>query len=433
MVYLLYDLMLYASALFLVPYYLLRGFRYGKTRRGIRERLGSYEQSFRQLSHGRKVIWVHAVSVGETRAAIPLLKSLRERYPDAFLILSNVTETGREIAAGVSEIDHYIFFPFDLRWIVRKAFNIIQPDIIVLVETEIWPNFVLEAKRRNIPLVLVNGRISDRSFPRYRMAGKLLEPILDSISVYCMQSEQDSRRIRHLGAAAGRVQVTGNVKFDMQSPQIDSADLDALKNEFKLPVNGRIWVAGSTHDGEETQLVDVYKKLSKVCPELLLVLVPRHPERCRQVQDELTKLEISSTLRSTVATMNSNLQPGEVLIVDTLGEMLKLYATADLVFVGGSLVNIGGHNVLEASLLNKPVLYGSYMQNFKEIARLVRAAHAGLQVKDADDLYRQMRLLLENPDEARRIGDNGYHLLESNRGATQRTIEEIERRISRYE
>ncbi|MCK4508076.1 MAG: 3-deoxy-D-manno-octulosonic acid transferase, partial [Desulfuromonadales bacterium] len=255
-------------------------------------------------------------------------------------------------------------------------------------------------------------------------------PILDSISVYCMQSEQDSRRIRHLGAAEGRVLVTGNVKFDMQPPQIDSTDLDTLKNEFRLPVNARIWVAGSTHDGEEAQLVDVYRKLSEVCPELFLVLVPRHPERCRQVQDEITKLEFSSTLRSTVATMNRSLQPGEVLIVDTLGEMLKLYATADLVFVGGSLVNIGGHNVLEASLLKKPVLYGSHMQNFKEIARLVRVAHAGLQVKDADDLYRQMRLLLENPDEARRIGDNGYHLLESNRGATQRTIEEIERRIS---
>ncbi len=430
MIYLLYDLLLYASSLFLVPYYLFRGFRYGKTRRGIRERLGNYEQSFRQLSNGRKVIWVHAVSVGETRAAIPLLKSVRERYPDAFLILSNVTETGREIAASVSVVDHYIFFPFDLRWVVRKALNLIQPSMIILVETEIWPNFVLEAKRQNIPLVLVNGRISDRSFPRYRMAGKLLEPILDSISVYCMQSEQDSRRIRHLGAAAGRVHVTGNVKFDMQPPQLDSTDLDTLKSEFKLPGSGRIWVAGSTHDGEEEQLVTVYLKLRKICPDLFLVLVPRHPERCRQVQEELTKLEISVTLRSTVATMDNNLQPGEVLIVDTLGEMLKLYAMADLVFVGGSLVNVGGHNVLEACLLKKPVLFGSYMQNFKEIARLVRVAHAGLQVKDADDLYRQMRILIENPGEALRIGENGYHLLESNRGATQRTIEEIGRRIS---
>ena len=185
MVYLLYDLILYASAIILVPYYLLRGLRYGKARRGIRERLGIYAQDFRHLLQGRKVFWVHAVSVGETRAAIPLLKALRKSYPDAQILLSNVTETGRKIAAGIHEVDHFIFFPFDLRWVVRKSLNIIRPDLIILVETEIWPNFVLEAKARDIPLILVNGRISDRSFPRYRMAGKLLPPILDTISDYC--------------------------------------------------------------------------------------------------------------------------------------------------------------------------------------------------------------------------------------------------------
>ncbi len=430
MVYLLYDLILYVSALFLVPYYLYRGLRYGKARHGIRERLGVYAQDFRQLLQGRKVIWVHAVSVGETRAAIPLLKSLRERYPDSFLILSNVTETGRKIATGVSEIDYYIFFPFDLRWVVRKALDIIRPSIIILVETEIWPNFVLEAKRKKIPLVVVNGRISDRSFPRYRMAGKLLEPVLDSISDFCMQSEQDSRRIRHLGATVGRVQVTGNLKFDMQPPQINSADLESIKGELRLPVNGCVWVAGSTHDGEESQLVDVYRQLQKICPDLFLVIVPRHPERCRQVCEELTKLGIVAVLRSTLATMSRGFQPGEVMVVDTLGEMLKLYALSDLVFVGGSLVPIGGHNVLEASLMKKPVLFGPYMQNFKEIARLLRAAHGGLQVKDSADLYRQMKLLLENPTEAERIGDNGRYLLQENQGATERTLTVLSRHIA---
>ena len=429
MVYLLYDLILYASAIILVPYYLLRGLRYGKARRGIRERLGLYAQDFRHLLQGRKVVWVHAVSVGETRAAIPLLKALRKSYPDVQLLLSNVTETGRKIATEIHEIDHFIFFPFDLRWVVRKSLNVIRPDLIILVETEIWPNFVLEAKAREIPLILVNGRISDRSFPRYRMAGKLLPPILDTISDYCMQSEQDSRRIRYLGAPAGRVRVTGNLKFDMQSPQIDIGDLETLKRAYRLPRDARIWVAGSTHDGEETQLVDVYQKLRKICPELFLVLIPRHPERCRHVQDDLAKQNIATALRSTLAEMSRDLQPGEVLIVDTLGEVLKLYSLSDLVFVGGSLVDIGGHNILEAALLKKPVMYGSHMQNFKEIARLVRAAHAGLQVKNADDLYRQMRIMIENPDEAVRIGENGHHLLEQNRGATQRTLEVIDRRM----
>lgn len=427
MVYLLYDLILYLSAIFLVPYYLLRGLRYGKTRRGVRERLGSYAQDFRLLLQGRKVVWVHAVSVGETRAAIPLIKSIRANTPDVLLILSNVTETGREIASKVSEIDHYIFFPFDLRWVVRKVLALIRPDVIILVETEIWPNFVLEARRQNVPLVLVNGRISDRSFPRYRMAGKLCEPILESISDFCMQSEQDSRRIRHLGAVPGRVQVTGNLKFDMQPPQIDDNDLVALKNGFKLPISSCLWVAGSTHDGEEKQLVEVYKKLRERYPNLFLVLVPRHPERCRQVNDDLGKLGLVAILRSALALRSEPLSDGEVLVVDTLGEMLKLYALADLVFVGGSLVPVGGHNVLEASLMNKPVLFGPYMHNFKEIARLLRAAHGGLQVKDSDDLYRQMKLLLENPDEAERIGNNGRHLLQENSGATARTHAVISR------
>jgi 3-deoxy-D-manno-octulosonic-acid transferase len=277
--------------------------------------------------------------------------------------------------------------------------------------------------------VLVNGRISDRSFPRYRMAGKLLEPILDSISDFCMQSEQDSRRIRHLGASSGRVQVTGNLKFDMQPPEIDTTELSSLKRDLKLPEACTIWVAGSTHNGEELQLVDVYQKLRKTCPNLFLILVPRHPERCRQVHDELSKKDIAVTLRSEVVTINRTLTSGEIMIVDTLGEMLKLYAVSELVFVGGSLVPVGGHNVLEASLMKKPVLFGPYMQNFKEIARLVRAAHGGLQVKDSDDLYRQMKVLLENPTEAERIGDNGRYLLQENQGATERTLKVISRRL----
>ncbi|MEJ2471165.1 MAG: 3-deoxy-D-manno-octulosonic acid transferase [Desulfuromonadales bacterium] len=429
MISLLYDLTLYLSALFLVPYYLVRGVRYGKARHGIRERLGIFQQDLRPLLQGRKVIWVHAVSVGETRAAIPLLKGLRRDYPDAVLLLSNVTETGRKIAATIPEIDQVIFFPFDLRWIVRRVLNVIRPDLVILIETEIWPNFVLEAKQRRIPLVLVNGRISDRSFPRYRMLGRLLEPILACIADFCMQSEQDSRRIRYLGAASGRVQVTGNLKFDMQPPRITSDDLQPLCSLYRLPEDGVVWVAGSTHDGEEALLIDVYQRLLQTFPKLFLILVPRHPERARQVFDELSRKQIKGTLRSEIGRRSEPFSPGEVLVVDTLGEMLKLYAVSDLVFVGGSLVPIGGHNVLEASLVKKPVIFGPFMHNFKEIARLIKAAHGGLQVKDADDLHRQMTLLLDNPTEARRIGDNGHYLLEENQGATAKTLKVIARHL----
>ena len=428
MTYLLYEVVLYLSALFLVPYYLMRGLKYGKARHGIRERLGIYRQDLRAVLHGKKVIWVHAVSVGETRAAIPLLKGLRREYPEAILILSNVTETGRKIAAKIEEIDHFVFFPFDLRWIVRKVFNIIQPSLIILVETEIWPNFVLEAKDRKIPIILVNGRISDRSFPRYRRLRKIMLPVLESLSAFCMQSEQDSRRIRHLGAATGRVEVTGNLKFDMQSPELNTDDIPSLRALYKLPDNSTIWVAGSTHDGEETELVNVYQRLRESHQHLILIIVPRHPERSRQLFEDLARRGVLASFRSELSSSSQTLRPGEILIVDTLGEMLKLYAVSDLVFVGGSLVPVGGHNILEASLMKKPVLFGPYMQNFKEIARLVRTAHGGLQVKNADDLYRQMKLLLDNPSEAEHIGDNGKYLVEANQGATDKTL----RMIARY-
>ncbi len=430
MIYRLYDFLLCLSALFLVPYYLLRGLRYGKMRRGIRERVGIYTDAFRAAVKGRNVIWVHAVSVGETRAAVPLLKALKQQYPDSLLLISNVTETGRAIADGIKEADACVFFPFDLSWVVRKVLTLIRPSIIILVETEIWPNFVMQAQRLDIPVVLVNGRISDRSFPRYRKAAKILAPILGSVSAFCMQTEQDARRIRHLGARTGRVQVTGNLKFDMRPPQIDSSDLGGHRQSFCLPDDARIWVAGSTHEGEETLLIKVYQRLLATFPNLFLVLVPRHPERCRQVVDEVGKKNLAATLRSSLVKRQQALSAGEVLVVDTLGEMLKLYALADLVFVGGSIVPVGGHNVLEASLMKKPVMFGMYMQNFKEIARLLRQAHGGLQVRDEEDLYLQMKLLLENPEEALRIGDNGSRLLQENRGATERTLEVIARQIA---
>jgi 3-deoxy-D-manno-octulosonic-acid transferase len=287
----------------------------------------------------------------------------------------------------------------------------------------------MEAKQQKIPLVIVNGRISDRSFPRYRMAAKLLSPVLDSIADFCMQSEQDSRRIRHLGAPAGRVRVTGNLKFDMQLPDIAVDDVPLLRTEYRIANDAVVWVAGSTHEGEESQVIETYLRLRQVCPKLLLVLVPRHPERSRGVVDELNRQGVHAVLRSELSLHGRALSSGESLVVDTLGEMLSLYALSNLVFVGGSLVPVGGHNVLEASLARKPVLFGPHMNNFKEIARLLKAAHGGLQVKDKEDLFRQMKILLENPSEAERIGDNGKFLLESNQGATEKTLKVISRHL----
>jgi 3-deoxy-D-manno-octulosonic-acid transferase len=429
MIYLLYDLLLCLSAVVLVPYYLLRGVRYGKTRRGIRERLGSYPMGFADRLRGRRVIWVHAVSVGETRAAAPLFKTLRNRYPDAFLLLSHVTETGREVALQVAEADMCIFFPFDLSWVVRRVLRRIRPAIVILMETEIWPNFVRAAQRQGVPVVLVNGRISDRSQPRYLLARRLLQPVLAGVTTFCMQTAQDARRVRRLGAATEQIRVTGNLKFDMPDPVAASTPRAVLLEQFRLPADSLVWVAGSTHAGEEQVIAKIYRQLLDQHPRLFLVIVPRHPERARLLREEFVRLNLSATLRSTLDDDQHPLVPGEVLLVDTVGEMLTFYAMADIVFVGGSLVPVGGHNILEAALLSKPVLFGPHMQNFKEIAALIRKAEGGLVVTDRDDLYDQVRLLLDNPDECRRLGENGRNLLLQNRGATERTLAVIDRQL----
>lgn len=426
-VYLLYDLILMAAATVLIPWYLVRGLRHGKMRRGIRERLGIYEADLLAPLAGRQVIWVHAVSVGETRAAIPLLRGLKAAYPQSALVLSNVTETGHAIASGIKEVDLCLFFPFDLSWVVRRVLAQVRPSLIVIVETEIWPNFVRLSRRAGIPVLLVNGRISDRSYPRYRRARWLLQPILEEFSAFCMQSEQDAERIRGMGAPPERVEVTRNLKFDMQTSVPDSAATADLRRSLRLPVDSAIWVAGSTHAGEEEIVVEVYRQLVAQGRDLVLVLVPRHPERCRSVGEMLGEQGIPYLLRTAVHSASQPLTPGGVLLVDTLGEMLKLYAVADFVVVGGSFVPVGGHNVLEASILKKPVLFGSYMHNFKEISQLLLAAGGGIQVADADTLSASVERLLDDDEEAARMGERGHALLVANAGATANTMAVIRR------
>jgi len=423
MVYLPYNLLLLLSVLFLVPYYLLRGIRYGKSRRGIRERLGYYSQQQLNSLREKKVIWVHAVSVGETRAAKPLIKQLRVKYPDMQILLTNVTETGHAVALDDSDLDLCLFFPFDFTWAVRRSITTINPEIIIIVETEIWPNFTLQAHKLDIPLVLVNGRISDRSLPRYRMVKLLLQPILDCFSAFCMQSQTDAERIISLGAPDLRVENTGNLKFDHELITISPEQIQQQKKLYRLPEQISIIVAGSTHDKEEKQLLEAYRQIAaQIERKLLLVLIPRHPERKREVQLLVKDSGFTCRLRSELKPADELLAPGDVLLVDTLGEVLNLYSVADLVFVGGSLVPIGGHNLLEASLLSKPVIFGPHISNFKEIsAKLIRAG-AGVKVENAQSLVRQSVVILNDPVRSRAMGAAGSSLIVENAGTTERTI-----------
>lgn len=422
--YLLYDLLLFAAGLALIPYYHLRGLRHGKSHRGVRERLGLYLPRFLESIQGRDVIWIHAVSVGETRAAIPLIKALRKTYPEAALLLSNLTETGRAVADGIPELDGRIFLPYDLSWVVRKAFRTLRPRMILIVETEIWPNFVRHAHTHGIPLVLVNGRISDRSYPRYRLIRSFLQPILERFTSFCMQTDLDAERIRALGAPKERVSVTGNMKFDMgEGPSTNSS---SARESLRLAAGPMIWVAGSTHAGEEEMVVASYQDLVRQGCDLLLILVPRHPERCRSVEEMLSEKGVRHRLRSRCGHADSDLGKGDVLLVDTVGEMLFFYGLADLVYVGGSLVPVGGHNILEASLMKKPVVFGPHMHNFKDIARMVLETGGGLRVEDGAHLTLAVRRLLDDPAERSRMGESGRRLLQSNQGATSQTLSIID-------
>ncbi len=428
MVYLLYNVILMVSAVVLVPYYLLRGLRYGKSRRGIRERLGYFTQDQLKKFQSHQVIWLHAVSVGETRAAMPLIRRLRREYPDYFLLISNVTETGHAIAADIRELDDCIFFPFDFSWAARRALKAVSPELVAIVETEIWPNFTRQARLLDIPLVLVNGRISDRSFPRYRFARILFRPILDCFSAFCMQSQVDTERIIAIGASSDRVENTGNLKFDHEFRDISEHEVAERKNQYRLPLNTAIIVAGSTHDGEEQVILDTFSRVSRQSDqEIRLVIIPRHPERKRDVQAMFKNLALQPRFRSELNDTAPVLSEDEVLVVDTLGEVLNLYSVADLVFVGGSLVPVGGHNLLEASLLSKPVVFGPHVHNFKEISKKLIRAGAGIKIENAAELASIFTLLLNDQVRRKAMGEAGRALIAENVGATERTLKQINR------
>ena len=422
MAFALYDLILLLIAAGMVPWYLLRRAFGLRSRSGLRERFGCYAPQRLTAIKGRPVIWIHAVSVGETRAAIPLIKGLRQAWPDHALVLTNVTETGHEVATTIAELDLCLFFPLDLSFVIRRVLDRLQPTMIVIVETEIWPHLIRAAAQRSIPLALVNGRISDRSYPRYLRFKGVLAPLLKEVRLFCMQSDLDSQRIVALGARPESAVSCGNLKFDMPMNRAE-ADSSLLRCRYRLPDSLPLWICGSTHDGEETALLQCYRTLLEQGAELALILVPRHPPRVAAVAELLSAANFSYRRRSQLKAESPLLAKGEVLLVDTLGELLPLYAASDVVFVGGSLVPVGGHNLLEAALVSRPVLFGPYMHNFREISRLILSAGAGSQVQTAQELPALLTRYLHDPQLGQQQGAAGAKLVAAHAGATSRTVE----------
>lgn len=389
------------------------------------ERFGFVPRTALAKISGRPVILLHAVSVGEVLAARPLLKAIRRRYPDHAIVVSNTTETGRSAAAGFPEIDLCLYFPFDFLPSVRCLLRSVKPRVIIIMETEIWPNFCREAATDGIPLLLANGRISDRSYGRYLTFNWFFRPALRCFSTICMQSDVGRERIAAIGAEPESILVTGNIKHDIPSHNVSAEERGSLRAQYSIPEDCCIITGGSTRDGEERHLISTYKELLADCCNLLLVLAPRHPVRTGEIAALLENSGLRYRKR-TALTGKSLFQPGEVLLVDTVGELLNLYSLSDVAFVGGSLEPFGGHNLLEPASVGVPTVFGPYMANFKEIEALVLQYGAGIQVQNPEELATSCRALITSAELRRVLGQNGLKLMRDNGGATERHMAAIE-------
>ena len=414
---------LYSAALTAVlaayaPVLLTRRLRGQRQSAHVTERLGR----FGELPPEPRC-WIHAVSVGEAIAAIPLVEAIGRRWPELSIVLTTVTATGaRVVADRLSGVVTHRYFPLDLPGPVRRALDGVRPRFFIAMETELWPNFLVTLAARGVPSMIANGRISDRSFPRYRLVRGLLARVLRRVSVFAMQSQEDARRIIALGAPPERVMVTGSLKTDQAVD--DPAATERWQRLIGRRASERVWVAGSTHRGEEEIVLDAFLRLRARTPELVLLLAPRHPDRTEEVERAVRARGLEPLRRTALPRERPR---DAVILLDTVGELAELYRVADVVYVGGSLVPTGGHNMLEPALRGKPVLFGPHTENFRESAELLLAAGGAEVVRDGDGLEAAIAALLADDPRARAMGERGRAAVLDRQGGVQATLALVER------
>jgi 3-deoxy-D-manno-octulosonic-acid transferase len=368
--------------------------------------------------------------VGEVIAAAPLVKALRDRFPDMPLLVSTVTETGQATAHEKMAADAYLYFPLDYPWVVRRVIEAVQPRLFLMVETEIWPNFLRYLHRRGVPAMLVNGRISPRSFRGYRRLRPFMRQVLGSLASLSMQTNVDAERIIAMGADPARVQVTGNIKYDLALTPLNQAEGEALRAELGIG-EAPVFMAGSTHRGEEEIVLQAYLRARAQVPTLRLLLAPRHLDRLDEIEALLRRHQLT-VHRHSHGRVPSQGPEAPVLLLDTLGELEKLYAVGTVVFVGGSFVPTGGHNVLEPAAHRKAILFGPHMHNFHQIAAALLEAGGAQQVQKPETLCDTVSVLLQHPERRQALGDAAYRVLRQNQGAIGRNVHLIEQLLCPY-
>ena len=422
--YALYSALLALSLIATLPYWLLQMLRHGKYRAGLRQRLGGVPAALK-VAAGKRTIWVHAVSVGEVVAANAVVEGLRRQFPSHQILISTTTSTGQKLAALRFGAKNVFYFPLDFRFAVKPYIDALRPELCVIAETEFWPNFLRLAKQNGARMAVINCRISDRSFPRYRWLRRLMQRVLANVDLLLAQTEEDRRRLVELGAPEAKTRVVGNLKYDVVPPPSPPV-VASLRASFENASAGTVsaWpilVCGSTLQDEEAPLLSAFRNILATHPKAVMILAPRHPERFVQVAALVEKLGIRMLRRSL---WSGEPLAGSVLLLDSLGELAALYSLATIAFVGGSLVPRGGHNILEPALYGVPIVTGNHYENFRDIVNLFLSRNA-VRVVGLADLPLVFMDLIDNEKERTTLGQNALAALESQRGATARTIDAL--------
>ncbi|HEV8347354.1 MAG TPA: 3-deoxy-D-manno-octulosonic acid transferase [Vicinamibacterales bacterium] len=426
--YFAYSVLTLAILVVISPYFVYQAIRYKKYIGSLRQRLGFLPISFN--IDGDESIWIHAVSVGEVLTARAIAADLKARYPRLRLFLSTTTIAGQQIARRqIANVDGVFYFPFDWNVTARRTLSLVKPRLFLMMETEIWPNLLRVCRRRGVKTAVINGRISQRSYPRYRIVRPFFRRVLGDVDRFCMQSEESARRLIALGADPARITVTGSLKFDSLQvpPPLPSSSFpsharprDRVLRFFRLSANRTVIVAGSTLKGEEAAVLRAFARVKATLPSALCVLAPRQTERFGEVERLARDAGFVVTRRTDLPI---DAEPrADVIVLDTIGELAPLYQVATAVFVGGSLADHGGHNILEPAVFGKPIVFGPHMQNFKEIADAFVANDAAIQVESDRELDRVLIELVTDPVRRARLGAAARALVEANRGAKDKTL-----------
>lgn len=417
----LYNTLLFAAAVFAVPFYGAQMLLTGKYRRSLGPKFGRLLPDFSSRMKGTPRIWVHAVSVGEVTAAAPIVTALRSRFPAACIVLSTSTETGQEMARKlVTAATAHIYYPLDIPCVVRKVLDRVRPDVFIPVETELWPNFIRLCRERGTRIVMANGRISPRSFRRYRATRFFWKEILAELDNAGVISEIDAERLAALGMPSSRIHVLGNAKYDGLAARVSQELEREIAGRLDMTPGEGVLVAGSTHEGEETVILDVYRRLLERRPDFKLILIPRHIKRGEAVAEIIRQAGFADVIRMSEIRAGRSRRGERVVLVDVIGELFKVYSLATVVFCGGSLVPKGGQNLLEAAAWGKVVFHGPFMDDFHDEQVLLEEAGAGITVRNGEELFTGIRELLDDPDLLRRKGEAGRRAVAANRGAAAR-------------